>query len=312
MSQKRQNRCKSKITLSAPGHILRFSPKIQRIHATSKSDKNPEESNSKITLIISPQPHKRHSSRSPFIVCPNVLPHYKILPIQKNSTHRMPPRVKNRSKNTPTTEATITNISCTSLPTPQDFKLLLIQLLDYFSSPEDLAEYFFLGRIQPIEYSDFFDSCFTLGIAEFFSDLSKIFHEAFQGNSLYKSTFILKAIEVQNIGLLSKKKKLKIPGSEKILKIVKKIINGTSDNQSEKMKKVIMIIKHAKSSSDLLKKIQNVVPYIEITDEELVMLMEYSKSQKIKRRKANLNKTAKVIDSLYTLMPYSAGYRKHT
>ncbi|OMJ77901.1 hypothetical protein SteCoe_22423 [Stentor coeruleus] len=312
MSQKRQNRCKPKIALSAPGHILRFSPKIVRIHATSKSDKNSEEANSKTALIISPQPHKRHSSRSPFIVCPNVLPHYKILPIQKNSTHRIPPRAKNRSKNMSTTEATITNISCTSLPPPQDFKLLLSQLLDFFSSPEDLTEYFFLGRTDPIEYYDFFDSCFTLGITELFSDLSKIFHEAFQNNSLYKNAFILKAIEVQNAGILSKKKKLKASEPEKVLKIVKKIVSGTSDNQSEKTKKVIRIIKHSRSPSELLMKLQNEFNCTEITDEELIILMEYSKAQKIKRRKADLNMTAKLMDSPYTLVPCSVGNRKHT
>lgn len=211
-----------------------------------------------------------------------------------------------------TTDATLTNISCTSLPPPQDFKLLLSQLLDFFPSPEDLTEYFFLGRTDPIEYSDFFDSCFTLGITEYFSDLSKIFNEAFQNNSFHKNAFVLKAIDVQNSGLSSRKKKIKVPESEKVLKILKKIISRTSDNQSEKTKKVIRIIKHAKSPNDLLVKIQNEAPCIEITDEELIVLMEYSKAQKIKRKKAELNMTTKLMDSPYTLVPCSVGSRKHT
>lgn len=211
-----------------------------------------------------------------------------------------------------TTEATLTNISCTSLPPPQDFKLLLSQLLDFFPSPEILTEYFFLGRTDPIEYSDFSDSCLSLGITEYFSDLSKIFHEAFQDNSLHKNIFVLKAIEVQNAGLSSKKKKEKAPESEKVLKILKKIIRGSSDDQSEKTKKVIRIIKHAKSPNDLLIKIQNEVPFVEIEDEELIVLMEYSKAQKIKRKKAEMNMTAKLMDSPYTLVPCSVGSRKHT
>ncbi|OMJ84623.1 hypothetical protein SteCoe_14214 [Stentor coeruleus] len=233
------------------------------------------------------------------------------MPLRKTSTHRISSRSTNQTKNMTTSEATPTNISCTALPPPQDFKFLLLQLLDYFPSPEILTDYFFLNRKNPIEYSDFYESCLALGITVFFSDLNKIFDEACKEKAVSRKRFLNKAIEIQNAECWPEKKEKKNVESLTLSGIMRKIMRNSSDTLHNRTKKFLILIKHAKNPTDLLAKIQNEYPGITLSDQELLVLMEYIKIQKSKKKKPDLNMTLKLTGSPYTLIPCSIAYRKN-
>ncbi|OMJ91513.1 hypothetical protein SteCoe_5883 [Stentor coeruleus] len=311
MSQKRQSRSKPKIILSTPNKNFHTSPRIAKIKAAAKSEKSHDEIACKLTMVSSPKLPKRIINRSPFIACHQIISFSKLIPLRKTSTHRISSRSTNQTKNMTTTEATPTNISCTALPPPQDFRFLLLQLLDYFPSPETLTDYFFLNRKNLLDYFDFYESCLALGITVFFSDLSKIFDEACKEKVLSRKRFLTRAIEVQNAECWPEKKERKNTESLTLSRIMKKILRNSSDTLHNRMKKFLMLIRHAKNPTDLSAKIQNEHPAIRLSDQELSVLMEYTKVQKCKKKKPDLNMTFKLTRSPYTLIPCSVAYRKN-
>ena len=314
MSQRRSTKYKPKLTISTKNNSLRFrynlsSPRIARIKASGKSEKSPEEILSKLTMIVTPKPPSRIPSRSPFITRPQNLSLSKLLPLRRTSVHRILSKGKN-TKRLNKTKDTQVNISNSMLPLPQDFNCFITQLLDIFSTAESLVDYFFIDRREPIKFNDFSESCFSIGLNVFFSDLETIFEEAVKENCIIRKGFLKKIITIQN----NEEKVLERRESvdrHTLSSIMNKILPCDKDNYSEKTKKILGIVKNAKGPDDLLAKIQTEVDEPNLSTSELSLLIEYSKVQKKKTKKDDLNLTTKLNGSPYALIPCSVAYNKH-
>lgn len=312
MSQRRPNKSKQKLTTHTIQNTSRFSPRIARIKASANSEKLPEEIQQKLLMIATPKPPSRVPSRTPFIPTPQVLHFTKLKPFQKSQriTARSHSQAKNPHSNFNTTNETSNEISISMLPRPQDFSFFLIQLLDIFSSPEILADFFFLGRENRISYFEFFESCEALEVTRYFSNLKKIFEEICIVDVVCKEFFLEKAIETQNSEIRMEKE---LGGKRHSLEsVMGKVMLTAVDGMPNKTKKILQIIKSAKDSEELLGKIKGEVSEIKLSPSEVSVLMHYSKAQKGKKqRKLDLNSTTKLNRSPYKLIQSAIGYNKN-
>ena len=264
-------------------------------------------------MVATPNPPSRIPSRSPFIAHPQVLHFSKLMPLKKTKTHRISSRTQSQSKNLNSnlnsTKDTPNEISTSMMPPPQDFSFFITQLFDFFSTPEVLTDYFLIDREDLIAYSEFFDSCESLEIIQFFSDLRKIFNEICVEGGICREDFLQKAIDVQNSECLNKHEK-RSKETHTLSSIMSKILPKFLDVESNRTKKVLGIIKSAKNTDELSAKIRAEVREVKLSESELLLLIDYSKVQRSKKRKMDLNSTTKLNSSPYTLIPCSVGYAK--
>lgn len=316
MSNKRQSRRKDQAFLSNPTQALRFrysihSPKTIKIPSSEHSEKTHNNFLSKLSVHSTPKLSKRLLNRSPFITSHKIASFSKFIPLRKKSSQRLSSQSTNQTKNLTTSEATPTNISFSSLPPPQDFDFLLSQLLDYFSSPEQLGDFFFFGRKNPIDYRDFFDSCLSLGITEYYSDLKKIFEEGSQKGLFYKQKFLNKTIQVQNLDCRGHKKPKKGPKNQGLYRVMQRIYQSPSDTLPAKSKKFLSLVKYGKSPEKFMHNLSCENGNPQSKNHEIVIFVKSSKGHRVKNVKSSLNMTVKIASSPYMLIPCSVAYRKH-
>ena len=261
-----------------------------------------------MTLIGTPKPPTRKQSRSPFIPKSRGISFSKLIPINKISTHRISSRTHNNTKNLTSNREIPHDISSSLLPPPQDFNFFITQLLDTFSSPEVLTDYFYTDRDESLLFDQFLDSCKALGLDQFFSNLASIFSEVSFDSFLSKTQFLNKTIEIQNAEVHLPIKKQKKPSS--LMAIMKKILPKSFESTPSKTKKILNIIKNAKNEEDLIEKISAEVKSVNLTFDEIIMLLEYSKAQNRKKGKEGFNETLRVIISPFTLIPCTSAYNK--
>ncbi|OMJ76659.1 hypothetical protein SteCoe_23932 [Stentor coeruleus] len=308
MFNKRQCKRRDQAFISTPTQALRFSPKAIKISFSKHPAKSHNNFLSELPKTSTPKPQKHLLNRSPIMIGYKIDSFSKFIPLHKKNSKRLSSQSTNQTKNLTTSEATPTNISFSSLPPPQDFDFLLSQLLDYFSSPEQLGDFFFFGRKNLIDYTDFFESCLSLGITEYFSDLRKIFNEGSQRGLFYKQKFLNKAIQIQNFGCKSYKK---IPRNHKPNRMIQRIYQSPSDTQAMKSKKFQSLVKYGKSPKKLLHNLscENASP--KLKNKKIVFFMKSFKFHRAKKVKSSMNMTVKVTSSPYMLIPCSIAYRKH-
>jgi hypothetical protein len=278
------------------------SPRAQKIKANRKSERL-DSVISKLNIVLSPKPPLKKPTRSPFIAHPQIS-FSRLAPLQKTSIHKMPLKPY-RSKNLNTTYDD--HISITKLPPAQDFNFFLTQLLDVFSSPETLTEYFFINRHDFIDYNQFLESCICLGMDQFFSDLLGLFEEIAEFKSLARESFLRKCIEVQNNEIKVKKAE---NSNKSLSSVIKRILPKSADSFQARMKKIMSAMKLAKNSDEIMERIRDELG-VKLTKNDLVLIIDYSKQQNRKKPyKEDLNLTGKLSGSPYNLISSTLGTKK--